>query len=50
MISVTIMTVLLLVSVVVTRALLRRRGRADDRLNLGTVSQQWLLVHKGEDR
>lgn len=50
MISVTITTVLLLVSVVVTRAVLRRRGRADDRLNLGPVSQQWLLVHKGEDR
>ena len=50
MIFVTIATVLLLVSFVVTRAVRRRSGRADDRLNLGTVSQQWLLVHKGEDR
>jgi hypothetical protein len=51
MIFVIITTVLLLVSLfVVTRAVVRRSGRADDRLNLGTVSQHWLLVHKGDDR
>ena len=50
MISATITVALLLVSVIVVRAALNRRGRTGDRLNLGSVSQQWLLVHKGEDR
>jgi len=50
MIPVIITTLLILLSVVVARAVLRRRARVDDRFNLGAVSQQWLLVHKGEDR
>jgi hypothetical protein len=41
---------LLLVSVVISRAWIRRRGRDDDRFNLGAVSQQWLVVHKGDER
>ena len=50
MISFIVATALLLVSVVIARTLLRRRGNDSDRLNLGTVSQQWLLVHKGDER
>jgi hypothetical protein len=51
MIPMTITTVLLLLSLAVILAVLRRRGRADDdRFNLGTVSEHWLLVHKGKDR
>ena len=41
---------LLLIGAAVARARLRRRGRLDDRFNLGAVSQEWLLVHKGDDR
>ena len=50
MISATITAALLLLSVVAVRAVLSRRERVGDRLNLGSVSQQWLLAHKGEDR
>ena len=49
MISATLSTLALLVSFMLTRALRRRRGR-DDAFDLGTVSQHWLLVHKGEER
>ena len=50
MISATVTLVLLALSVGILRTVLGRRARTGDRLNLGSVSQQWLLVHKGEDR
>jgi hypothetical protein len=50
MISATVTLTLLVVSIVVLRAALSRRVETGDRLNLGSVSQQWLVVHKGEDR
>jgi hypothetical protein len=49
MISATLSTLARLVSFVLTRARRRRRGR-HEAFDLGTVSQQWLLVHKGEER
>jgi hypothetical protein len=39
--------ILLLVAIV---ALTTRRLRAHDRFELGSVSQQWLLGHKGDER
>jgi hypothetical protein len=41
---------LVLIGAAVARARLRRRGRLDDRFNLGAVSQEWLLVHQGDER
>jgi hypothetical protein len=49
MIFVTLSTIGLLLLVVLPWAFRRRRGRRDP-FELGAVSQQWLLVHKGEDR
>jgi len=49
MISATFMIALVVVSIVGVRVALSRRVGAGDRLNLGSVSQQWLLGHK-EDR
>jgi len=50
MIFTTVTIVLVVVSVVSLRVAFGRRVRTGDRLNLGAVSQQWLLVHKGGDR
>jgi hypothetical protein len=50
MMSVMVAMAFLAVSVVIARAWLRRRDSDGDRSRLGTVSEQWLLVHKGEDR
>ena len=49
MISAAVAIALLVLSLIVLGAV-GRRVRTGDRLNLGSVSQQWLLVHKGEDR
>jgi hypothetical protein len=38
--------VLLLIAII---TLTTRRHRAQDRFELGSVSQQWLLGHKGEN-
>lgn len=50
MISISLAAAFVLVLIVFALAMLRRRGRSDDCFKLGTVSQQWLLIHKGEDR
>lgn len=50
MISATLTIILVVVSVVGLRVALSRRVGTGDRLNLGSVSQQWLLMHKVEDR
>jgi hypothetical protein len=50
MISATVALAVVLASIVAARSVLGRRDRTGDRLKLGSVSQQWLLVHKGEDR
>lgn len=44
------MIALLVVSMLALGLVFSRRIRTDDRINLGSVSQQWLLVHKGEER
>jgi len=44
--AITLAAALLLVGAIV--ALTMRRVRADDRYELGSVSQQWLLGHKDE--
>jgi len=50
MISATLTIVFLVVSVVGLRVVLSRCVGTGDRLSLGSVRQQWLLVHKVEDR
>jgi hypothetical protein len=50
MISATLTIALVVVFVVGLRVALSRRVGTGDRLNLGSVSQQWLLMHKVEDR
>ena len=46
----TLLAVVLLVSVAVTRALLRRRGRvASGTFHADSVSQQWLSTHKQDE-
>ena len=49
MISATFTVALLVVSIVGVRLALSRRVGAGHRLNLGSVSQQWLIGHR-EDR
>jgi hypothetical protein len=49
MMSITISVIALLLSVMLIRVLRRWRGRHES-FDLGTVSQQWLLVHNGKDR
>jgi hypothetical protein len=49
MFSLTFTVALIVASVVGVRLALSRRVGTGDRLNLGSVSQQWLLGHR-EDR
>jgi hypothetical protein len=50
MISTTLTIIFVVVSVVGLRVAFGRRVRTGDVLNLGAVSHQWRLVHKGGDR
>ena len=50
MISATLTIGLLFLSILVLGFVFGRRFRTGTRMNLGSVSQQWLLAHKGDDR
>jgi hypothetical protein len=50
MMSATFTIGLLVLSILALGIAFSRRFRAGTHMNLGSVSQQWLLAHKGEDR
>jgi hypothetical protein len=51
MVTITISLGAVLVVCLFAFALVRRKRRAGDKpLNLGTVSQSWLIMHRAEDR
>ena len=50
MMSATLAIGLLALSILILGFALTRRLRTGTRMNLGSVSQQWLLAHRGEDR